>query len=87
MSESLTEAIHRYLEELRLEISEERVMKYIVREVHMGRKLTDVIQDPYVKNRVDEDQLEHVLENKEVIEAVEEELGKAFKNRDFNFAE
>ena len=87
MSETLTEVIQRYLEEMRLDISEERVMNYIVREVRLRRKLSDVIQDAYVENRVDKDQLGHLLENKEIIEAVEEELDKAFEEKDFKFVE
>jgi len=62
-------------------------MNYIVREVHMGRKLSAVIQDPYVKNRVNEERLGQILENTEIIEAVEEELNEAFKGKDFKFAE
>lgn len=87
MSETLREAIQRYLEEMRLDVSEERVMNYIVREVHQGRKLSEVVADPYVENRVDKDQLGRLLENKEVIEAVEDELEKAFSRKDFKFAE
>ena len=87
MSETLSDAIQRNLEEMRLDISEERVMNYIVREVHLGRKLSAVVQDAYVENRVDKDQLGRLLENKEVIEAVEEELATAFERKDFKFAE
>ncbi len=87
MSETLREAIQRYLEEMRLDVSEERVMNYIVREVHQGRKLSEVVKDPYVENRVDKDQLGRLLENKEVIEAVEDEIDKAFRRKDFKFAE
>ncbi len=87
MSESLTEAVQRYLQEMKLDISEERVIDYIVRELHLGRKLSEVIQDAYVSNRVDEVQLGHLLENKEIIEAVEEELAEAFQRRDFKFSE
>ncbi len=87
MSETLREAIQRYLEEMRLDVSEERVMNYIVREVHQGRKLSEVVNDPYVENRVDKDQLGRLLENKEVIEAVEDEIDKAFRQKDFKFSE
>ncbi len=87
MSETMTQVIQRFLEELRLDISEERVLNYIVREVHLGRKLSDVVRDPYVENRVDKDQLGRVLENKDVIEAVEEELAQAFSRKDFKFSE
>ena len=87
MSETLSEAIQRYLAEMRLDVSEERVMNYIIREVHLGRKLSEVIQDAYVVNRVDKDQLNHLLENKEIIMSVEEELDRAFKQKDFKFSE
>lgn len=87
MSESLQQAIQRYLEEMRLDVSEERVINYIVREVRLGRKLSEVIRDPYVENRVDKEQLGRLLENKEVIEAVEEELDRAFSEKDFKFNE
>ena len=87
MSETLREAIQRYLEEMRLDVSEERVMNYIVREVHLGRKLSEVVADPYVENRVDKDQLGRLIENKVVIEAVEDEIEKAFRQKDFKFSE
>ena len=87
MSESLSDAVQRYLEELRLDVSEERVLNYIVREVRLGRKLSEVVADPYVENRVDKDQLGRLLENKEVIEAVEVELEQAFNRKDFKFSE
>jgi hypothetical protein len=87
MSETLSQAIQRYLEEMKLDVSEERVMNYIIREVHLGRRLSEVIQDAYVVNRVDENQLKRLLENKEIIMSVEEELDKAFKKKDFKFSE
>lgn len=87
MPDSLKEVIQKFLEEMQLDIAEERVMNYIVREVRLGRKLSVVIQDTYVKNRVDQERLGHILESKEVIEAVEAELDQAFKDRDFKFAE
>lgn len=87
MSETLGQAVQRFLEEMSLDVSEERVLNYIVREIHKGRKLSEVIQDAYVANRVDKGQLDHLLENKEVIYAVEEELGKAFTDKDFKFSE
>lgn len=87
MSESLQDAIRRYLEELRLDVTEERVVNYIVREVRLGRKLSEVIQDTYVENRVDQEQVGRLLENTEIIEAVEAELDRAFAEKDFKFAE
>jgi len=87
MSEDLKTIIQRFLEEMQLNVAEERVINYIVKELHLGRKLSAIIQDPYIKNRIDEKRLGAVLENKEIIAAVEEELNEAFKGRDFKFAE
>jgi len=79
--------IQRFFEEMKLDVAEERVINYIVKEVHQGRRLSLVIQDPYVKNRVNEERLGHIMENTEIIGAVEEELSQAFKGRDFKFTE
>ncbi|MDP1809368.1 MAG: hypothetical protein Q8L35_07535 [Actinomycetota bacterium] len=87
MSDKVTVIIQRFFEEMQVDVVEERVVNYILKELHLGRKLSVIIQDPYVKNRVDEDRLGQMLENKEIISAVEEELEAAFKGHDFKFAE
>ncbi len=87
MSDRSRAIIQKFLEEMKLDVTEERVINYIVREVHQGRKLSVVIQDQYVSNRVGEEELGQILENKEIIEAVEKELNQAFEERDFKFAE
>lgn len=84
---SLSEKLQTLLEEMAADVVEERVVEYIVREVHNGRKLTDVLNDPYVKNRLNEEKLAHVLENPEVVSALEEEIAHSFKTREFRFLE
>jgi len=74
-------------EDLGADIVEERVINYVIRELHNGRNLVTVLQDPYVRNRLNEEKVNHVLENPQVIEVVEEELSKAFKTQDFTFRE
>lgn len=87
MPESMKDIIEKFLEEMQINVAEERVLNYVVKEIHLGRKLSAVIQDPYVRNRVDEEHLNRILESKEVIEAVEAELNQAFEGRDFKFSE
>lgn len=84
---ALRRAIRNFVEDISTDIIEERAVNYIIREVHQGRSLASVLQDPYIKNRLDEDKLAHVLENEEVIEAIEEEINHAFKERDFKFTD
>jgi hypothetical protein len=81
----LTESLRRFLQDLSTDAVEERVVEYVIREVRNGRKLQDALNDPFVKNRLSEERLAHVLENPEVIAAIEQEISNAFQTRDFGF--
>lgn len=86
MTESRTQKIIReFLESLSLDVIEERIINYIVREVRMGRKLSSVLQDPYIRNRLTDRQVEDVLKSPEVLDAIEKELEQAFETKDFKF--
>ena len=80
---SVADKIHEFLNELAVDAVEERVVEYVIREVHAGRRLTDALDDPYVKNRLSEDRLARVLETPEVVTALEEQIAQSFRNRDF----
>jgi hypothetical protein len=49
---------------------EERIAAYVVREHDRGRRLDEIIEDPYIRNRVTPRELARVLERPEVIEAL-----------------
>lgn len=83
----LRAAIKKILEDASIDVAEERVIHYIVRELHQGRKVAAILNDPFIRNRVSETNLDHVLENEVILQAVEEELSKAFKDWDFKFEE
>ena len=83
----LRAAIKRILEDASINVAEERVLHYIIRELHRGRNINVILNDPYVRNRVNEKQLDKVLDDPEVLKAIEEELNKAFADWDFKFAE
>lgn len=83
----LSASIRAFLEGLSANELEERVIEYVVREVGNGRKLTDALRDPYVRNRLSEEKLSHVLETPEVIAAVENSITSAFKSKDFGFTD
>ena len=83
----LTESIRRFLDDIATDELEERVVEYVVREVGNGRKLEDALRDPYVKNRLNDEKLQHVLENPEIIGAIEKSITAAFKHKDFGFAD
>lgn len=82
---SLSESIRAFLEELSVNELEERVVEYVVREVGNGRRISDALNDPYVRNRLSPEKLAHVLENPEVIAALESSISTAFESKDFGF--
>jgi hypothetical protein len=46
--------------------------RYVVREIHRGRPLAEVLEDPYVVNRSSEDERARLLDRPEIVEAVGE---------------
>ena len=50
--------------------AEERASAYIVREHDRGRTLADILDDPYVRNRLSEQDIGRVLERPEVVRAL-----------------
>lgn len=81
----ISDSIRAFLRELSKDELEERVVEYVVREIGNGRRLDDVLRDPYVRNRLSEEKLRRVLENPGVMEALEQSISSAFENKDFGF--
>ncbi len=53
---------------------EERVAVYIVREHKRGRTLSDILDDPYVRNRCSDREIARILERPEVIRALGDDI-------------
>lgn len=80
---TVADKIKAFLDEVAIEAVEERIVEYVIREVRNGRKLTDALKDPYVRNRLSEERLAHVLETPEVMDALEEQIAHSFTSKDF----
>ena len=52
---------------------DERIAAYIIREHERGRRLGEIGEDPYIRNRATERELARLLERPEVVQA----LGRA----------
>ena len=50
--------------------TEDRVAAYVIREHGRGRPLRDILEDPYVKNRMTPEQQRRMLERPDVIHAL-----------------
>jgi hypothetical protein len=51
---------------------EDRLATYLIREHDRGRALDDILEDPYVRNRAQPQQIARVLDRPEVIHALGE---------------
>jgi hypothetical protein len=55
---------------------DERIAAYIIREHGRGRRLGEILEDPYIRNRATEREVARLLERPEVVDA----LGEAAVN-------
>jgi hypothetical protein len=49
---------------------EDRIAAYVIREHEQGRRLDEILKDPYVRNRASDAEVARLLERPEVIEAL-----------------
>ena len=54
--------------------AEDRVAVYILREHGRGRSLSDILDDPYVRNRCSDRGIARILERPEVIRALGDDI-------------
>ena len=59
--------------------SEERCAAYVIREHDRGRTLGDILDDPYVANRLSEEEIARLLERPEVVKAIGDDMVEARK--------
>jgi hypothetical protein len=50
--------------------SEERIAQYVIREHERGRKLAEILEDPYVRNRTTPQERARLLDRPEVVRAL-----------------
>jgi hypothetical protein len=49
---------------------DERLAAYVIREHDRGRRLNEILEDPYLRNRTTDHELARLLERPEVIQAL-----------------
>lgn len=83
---SINDRLKRFIDEMAVDVVEERVIEYVVREVHNGRRLMEVINDPYVRNRLNDEKRSEIFESPEVVEALEQEIRASMETPDIGFS-
>lgn len=56
---------------------EERVAAYVIREHDRGRAIDDILDDPYVRNRVELAEVARILERPDVLRAIGDDIAEA----------
>jgi len=82
---TMNDRIKRFFDEMTTDAIEERVIEYVIREVHNGRRLMEVIEDPYVRNRLTDGKREEILENSEIVDALELEIRQSMNAPEIGF--
>jgi hypothetical protein len=60
---------------------EERVAAYVIREHERGRPLDEILEDPYVRNRLTPQQRSRLLDRTDIIRAVGDDTVEAARDR------
>jgi len=63
-----------------VEEKEERVAAYLIREHDRGRTLDDILDDPYVLNRLSTPEIARLLDRPDVIKAIGDDMAEAAKS-------
>lgn len=57
--------------------AEDRVAAYIIREHDRGRGIDDILDDPYVRNRLTPPEIARIIERTDVLRAIGDDIAEA----------
>ena len=60
---------------------EQRIAAYVIREHDRGRRLSEILDDPYIRNRTTAQERARILDRPEVIRALGEDIVEAARAR------
>ncbi len=76
--ERVVRAVQQLLKDLSVHVREERVVNYLVTELHKGRSFDEILADPYVVNNTDAEDRARLLENPEALRQIEDKIAEEF---------
>ena len=62
------------------DLVEERVLDYTVAEIGKDRLLADILNDPYIRNRMNDERRAALLEHPEIIDTIDREVRETFRD-------
>jgi hypothetical protein len=76
--EPIVRGIQKRFRDLSVDVRGERVIRYIVKQLRLGRSVDDILADPYLVEHTSDATRAHMLQHPAVIKAIEEEIRKQF---------
>jgi len=70
--------IHKRFRDLSVDVREERVIRYVVRQLELGRGVDEIMDDPYVHEHADEVARAKALQHPKVLKAIEDQIRHQF---------
>lgn len=70
--------VRELFQDLSVDAREERVMRYIVTELHKGRPFDELMTDPYVVNNTSSEDRARILETPETLREIEDQIAAEF---------
>ena len=76
--ERIVAGVRELFQDLSVDTREERVMRYIVTELHQGRPFDELMGDPYVVNNTSAEDRARILETPETLREIENHIAAEF---------
>lgn len=67
-----------FFQDMSVNVREERVLRYIITELHKGRAFDSIMEDPYVMNNTKSEDRVRIMENPETLRGIEEMIAAEF---------
>ena len=77
-TEPAVRGIQKRFRDLSVDVREERVIRYLVRQVSLGRHVDDIMADAYIVEHTSDASRAALLENPTGLRAIEEEIRQQF---------
>ena len=77
-AEPVVSGIQKRFRDLSVDVREERVIRYIIKQVRLGRPMDEIMADAYIVEHTSDVTRASILQNPSVLKAVEEEIRQQF---------
>lgn len=76
--DKVVDGVQNFFQDMSVNVREERVLRYIITELHKGRDFDSIMEDPYVINNTKSEDRVRLMENPETLRGIEEMIEAEF---------